>query len=77
MPVFMMYVMGFVQKMTKYGRWLDLVLGLATVGLGIYWNSPWTMALGSIGIISFAIDLNGIIQRRTMNIARARMMRKR
>lgn len=74
MPVFMMYVMGFVQKMTRYGRWADLVLGLVMIGLGIYWRSPWTVALGVVGIGSFAIDLNGMIQRRTMAMAHARMI---
>lgn len=77
MPVFMLYVMGFIQKLTKYGRWTDLIAGLATIGLGVYWQSPWTMAFGALGIVSFAVDLNGLIQRRTMAFAHARAMSRR
>ena len=77
MPVFMLYVMGFVQKLTKYGRWTDLVVGLATLALGIHWGSPWTIAFGGLGILSFAVDLNGMIQRRTMAFAHSRAMARR
>lgn len=77
MPVFMLYLMGFVQKLTKYGRWTDLVVGLVTLSLGVYWGSTWTMAFGALGILSFAVDLNGMIQRRTMSFAHSRAMARR
>lgn len=72
----MVYLMGFVEKLTKYGRWTDLAFGLITIALGYYWSSPWTMAFGALGIVSFAVDLNGIIQRRTMAFAQARVSRR-
>lgn len=72
MPLFMMYLMGFVQKFTRYGRWADLALGLVMISLGVYWRSPWTAGFGMLGVVSFAIDLNGMIQRRTLAFAHAR-----
>lgn len=73
----MVYLMGFIQKFTKYGRWCDLALGLVMIGLGVLWHSPLTMALGGFGVISFAIDLNGMIQRRSMAYAQARVAARR
>lgn len=73
MSVFMMFVRGFILKFTRHGRWADLVVGLGAITLGIYWSSPWTAAFGVIGLISFAVDFNGMVQRRTMAFAQARM----
>lgn len=73
----MVYVMGFIEKLTKYGRWTDLAFGLITIAFGIYWSSYWTMAFGALGVLSFAIDLNGMIQRRSMAFAQARVSRRR
>lgn len=77
MPIFMVYLMGFIRKFTKYGRWCDLTLGLVMVGLGLLWHSPLTMAFGGLGIVSFAVDLNGMIQRRSMAYAMSRVSTRR
>jgi len=77
MPVVMMYFAGFVKAFSKFGRWADLMLGLAVLGFGIYWASPWVIAGGAFSIAAFAFDLNGWVQRKSMAFAQARVSARR
>ncbi len=76
MPILMIYFMGFVKLFSKFGRYADLALGLVVAGLGVYWSSPITIALGAFSIAAFAFDLNGWVQRRSMAFAQARVSRR-
>lgn len=76
MPVFMMYLMSFIKKFTAYGRWLDLVVGLISLSYGIYSKSYILIGFGALGIISFAVNLNGIIQKKSLAFAHAKAIAK-
>ena len=64
-----MILRGTVLKFSAYGRYLDLILGVAMLALAWYWHSWITAALGAFSVVMFAINLNGIIQRKAMNMA--------
>lgn len=76
MPIFMMYMMAFIKKFTVYGRWLDFIVGAASLSYGIYSNSYILMGFGALGILSFAINLNGIIQKKSLAFAHAKAVAK-
>lgn len=67
--MFAMYIRGFVLRMTKYGRYTDLLAGVVMLGLAFWWKSPWTAFFGVLSILSYVTDFNGWIQRTTMRIA--------
>lgn len=76
MPIFLVYLIGFIKKFTLFGRYLDLSVGVVMMGLGIWWQSPWTMFFGALSIAAFAFDLNGWVQRRSMAYAQSKMIRR-
>lgn len=67
--MFRMILRGTVLKFSRYGRYLDLILGVVMLALAWYWQSWITAALGSFSIAMFAINLNGMIQNKAMNMA--------
>lgn len=52
---------------TGFGRYLDLVAGVALLFIAWSWSQPLTAALGALALLSFTIDINGIFQRWTLN----------
>lgn len=71
----MVYVNGFVQAFTKYARWSDLLLGLASVGFGIYWSNLWLVGLGALSLLAAATNFNGWVQQKTQALATAHRAR--
>lgn len=67
--MFRMMLRGTILKFSKFGRYLDLILGLVMLGLAWYWQSWITAAFGAFSVAMFAINLNGIIQNKAMNMA--------
>lgn len=67
--MFRMMFRSMVLKFSKYGRYLDLLAGICLLLLGWYWQSWITAGLGLFSLTMFAINLNGIIQNRAMNMA--------
>lgn len=64
-----MLLKSMIMKFTKYGRYLDLVAGVGLLALAWYWQSWVTAGFGVFSLAMFAINLNGIIQKRTMSMA--------
>lgn len=52
---------------TGFGRYLDLVAGVALLFIAWSWQEPVTAVLGALALLSFTIDINGFFQRWTLN----------
>ena len=78
--MFVLYVNGFIQSFTKYGRYADLVLGLVVLGLAFHWHSWLAAGCAAVSLVAFATDFNGWVQRRAQawahSVNRRRMARR-
>jgi len=52
---------------TGFGRYLDLVAGVAMLFVAWSWQQPVLALLGALALVSFTIDINGMFQRWTLN----------
>lgn len=57
-----LFIRNVIMRFGRIARWADLVLGLGTIGAGIYWQLWWMIALGVFSLVAFAFNLNGRIQ---------------
>ena len=67
MSPFALMFRSIVMALTKHGRIADLFVGFLLVGLGVHYLSPWLIASGALAFLTYSIDVNGFVQRWTMN----------
>jgi hypothetical protein len=79
MSPFALFLRSIVMFLTKHGRLADLVVGFVLVALGVHYASAWLVASGALAFFTYSIDVNGMVQRFTMNrmLALAAASRKR
>ncbi len=67
MSPFALILRSLIMTLTKHGRIADLVVGFVLIGLGVHLASPWLVASGGLAFVTYSIDVNGFVQRYTMN----------
>lgn len=67
MSPFALILRSLIMTLTKHGRIADLVAGFVLIGLGVHYASPWLIASGGLAFFTYSIDVNGFVQRYTMN----------
>lgn len=72
--MFALYVNGFIQMFSRFGRYADLAAAVVMIALAVLWRSPVTAALAAVSFLAYAIDLNGWVQRKSMAYAKSRLV---
>lgn len=67
MSPFALFLRSIILTLTKHGRIADLFVGFVLIGMGVHYASPWLVASGALAFVTYSIDLNGLVQRYTMN----------
>lgn len=67
MSPYALILRSIIMTLTKHGRIADLVVGFVLVGLGVHFSSAWLIASGGLAFFTYSIDVNGFVQRYTMN----------
>lgn len=73
---FVVAVRTFVLRSSRFGRFADLALGAGMLIYGILFSSMLAVGCGIFGLVAFAIDLNGRVQRGIIGWAERKAARK-
>lgn len=67
MSPFVLIFRSIIMALTRHGRIADLMLGFLMIGIGVHFSNPWIVASGGLAFLTYSINLNGMVQRFTMN----------
>lgn len=71
-----LFVRNIAMRFGVFARWIDLLLGIATVTAGAWYDNWWLIAFGIFSLASFGFNLNGRIQRWTSERAQAHVRKR-
>lgn len=61
------FVGKMLMKFSRYGRYADLAAAVAMLALAFFYVSAMMAVCGILSLLAFLFDLNGRVQRFTMN----------